>query len=175
MINLLPPKEKHKQKQAREIKLISILGVLLLSTVVVAVLSFLAIELYINNQLQVQESSIESSALKIKRLDLLDKKVSAVNNILTHFNNFYKDQFVVSEFLSKFEEFFLSGIILDSFVYEKQSNQIDIAGSAPDLEKAYDFRAEIKESQLFRSVTFSLADWMQTDRVNFKANIILAE
>jgi len=173
MINLLSPQEKRARKQEKDLKLILIIGVFILSVLTVAALSFLLIKFYLDNQIRYQAILIETHRAETSRIKLLDEKISKINNILSEFNNFYDQQFIISNFLDELNNLLLPGVLLESFSYAEEDSQIMITGIASDIEEAYDFRNILKEQEDLDNLVFSLPDWLQAGKINFTAKFDL--
>ena len=167
MINLLSPTEKRNRKQEKNLKLILIIGVFILSTLTVAALSFLSIKFYLANQVEYQKILIEAYTTKTSRVKLLEEKISKINNILSEFNNFYDQQFIVSDFLDELNGLLLPGVILESFSYNEEGSKIMITGTASDVEEAYEFRNVLRERKGLKNLVFVLPDWLQAGKINF--------
>ena len=168
MINLLSGKEKKERKQEKDLKVIFIIGVLISSALIVAALSFLSIDFYLANQVQYQKALIESHTSKTSHIKSLEEKISEIDNILLEFNNFYDEQFTISTFLYELSDLMLPGVLLDSFSYNQQGNKVMITGTASDVEGAYEFRNILREQDGLDNIVFTLPDWLQAGKINFR-------
>ncbi len=168
MISLLSGKEKRARKQEKDLKLIFIIGVFILSALVVAVLSFLSIKFYLANQVKYQEISIEVHTAKTSSIKLLDEKISRINNILFEFNNFYDQQFMISTFLDSLNNILLPSVLLESFSYTGEDSRVMITGTASDIEEAYELRNTLREQEELSNLVFTLPDWLQVGKIDFR-------
>jgi len=173
MINLLSSQEKRKRKQEQDIKGIFIIGVFILSALMVVVLSFLSIDFYLVNQVKYQKALIELHTFETNHIKLLDEKISKIDNILIEFNDFYSEQFTISTFLYELNDLFLPGILLDFFSYNQKGNKVIITGIASDMEEAYEFRNVLREEDGLNNIVFTLPDWMQAGKINFRVEFEL--
>jgi len=167
MINLLSGQEKKARKQEKNLKLILIIGVLILSALIVVALSFLSIKFYLDNQVEYQETLIEAHIAKTSRIKLLDTQISKIDNILSEFNNFYDQQFMISSFLDELNNLLLPRILLESFSYNGEDSKIMITGTASNVEEAYEFRNVLRDYEGIKNLIFTLPDWLQTGEINF--------
>lgn len=170
MINLLPKKEKIRREREKDLRLILVIAILLFSFLIVFVLSFLAIKFYLNDQLNYYNDLIKSQSQKLTQTKVIEDKVSEVNKILGEFNNFYKDQLVMSNLLVTINDLLLPSTKLDSFLFQEESNKVSLSGSASGLEKTYELRDRLREEPDFKNLDFSLPNWLQSDEVNFRVN-----
>ncbi|MBU3918707.1 hypothetical protein KKC63_02255 [Patescibacteria group bacterium] len=173
MINLLSLKEKKERKQEQDLKVIFIIGVFILSALIVAGLSFLSIDFYLANQVEYQKALTESRISETNRIKLLDEKISKIDNILFEFNDFYNEQFTISTFLYELSDLLLPGISLDFFSYNEKGNKIMITGTASDVEEADEFRNALREQEGLNNIIFTLPDWLQTGKINFRVEFEL--
>jgi heme/copper-type cytochrome/quinol oxidase subunit 4 len=175
MINLLPTKEKIKRKQEKDLKLFLIVGFLIMSILAVVVLSFLSIKFYINNQVTYLKILINNKEQDISYTKTLDKKLSEINNILYKFNDFYKEQFALSIFLTEISAWLIADISFDTFFYQEENSEIAISCSSKELETVYSFREVLKNQKKINNLSFSLDNWLETEEINFRATFNIEE
>jgi len=140
-----------------------------LAVLLAATLSFLSVKFYLDNQLEYQEGLIESSHSKTGRIASLERDINRINDILSEFNYFYEQQFAVSGLLDKVSVLLPSGALLESFSYNKESGKVMISGLALDVEQAYEFRNILREQDWLNNLAFTLPDWLQAGKINFRA------
>lgn len=173
MINLLPPIEKKKRTQERILKLIWVLGILVIASVLCFSLILFSIRLYIADQINTQEAFIEMERQKNLQFQVLQQKIKSINETLLALNNFYQDQFVVSDFLERFFVLVRPGMHLESFFYHRDGSRIIVSGYAANIDEAYEFREKLREQNDFKEINFTIPDWLQPENINFRVNFIL--
>ena len=105
---------------------------------------------------------------KTSSIKLLDEKISRINNILFEFNNFYDQQFMISTFLDAFNNILLPSVLLESFSYNGEDSQVMITGTASDIEEAYELRNILREQKELSNLVFTLPDWLQVGKIDFR-------
>jgi len=173
MINLLPPSEKNKRIQEKNLKLIWILGILITACLLSSGLILLSIKFYIANQAKIQESMVGLEREKTSQVQELQKKVNSVNKTLTDVDNFYQTQFNLSRLIERISGLFLSGIYLDSFSYQKDDSRITLSLYAPNIDKIDTFRERFRTQKDFEEVNFTVSEWLQVGDINFRVTFVI--
>ncbi len=172
MINLLPPKEKRKRRQEKSLKLCWIWGILLVASLGGFALILLAVSFYMQGQEEEHQALISMEEQKIARLQELEEKVEAVNESLDYLNNFYNARFSAVSLLENVSATAPQGVLLKSFSWQEESLRIAISGHASDSEKIYQLREALRGED-FENISFEVSDWLEEDRVNFRATFYL--
>ena len=173
MINLLPPIEKTKRAQEKTLKLIWILGILIVASVLCFSLILLSIRFYIADQVRTQEALIEMEKQKNSQVQILQAKIRSVNRTLSELNNFYQDQFAISDFLARLSTLLRPGMHLESFSYHAEGSRIILSGYASNIDEAHEFRERLRRQEDFKEINFTLPDWLQPEGTNFRASFII--
>lgn len=173
MINLLPPIEKKKRIQEKNLKLVWVLGILIVGCLLSFVLILLSIKFYIANQVKAQEALVDLEKEKSSQVQILRKKVNSVNQTLSELDHFYQTQFVPSTFLERISGLLLPGIYLDSFSYQKEDSRVVLSGYASTIDEIYAFRERFRDQEDFEEVNFILPDWLQPQDINFRVIFVL--
>ncbi len=173
MINLLPPAEKEKRSQEKQLKLAWVLGILIIAPILSFGLILFSIELYINNQIETKKTLIEMERQGNYQIQTLQRKIGVINKNLLALNTFYKDQFMVSLLLEQVSNLLQQGAHLRVFSYHEDGSRVMLSGYAVDVDDAYKFREQLREQENFQEVSFALGDWFQDKGISFRVNFIL--
>jgi|AntAceMinimDraft_18_1070375.scaffolds.fasta_scaffold25724_4 hypothetical protein len=173
MINLLPPIEKIRRKHSKDLKLIWILGILVVSSILCFSLILLSIKFYISNQIEAKKDLISMEKERNSQVQILQEKIKSVNGTLLGLNNFYRNQFNFSTFLEQVFNLLLPGMHIEIFSYQSESLKVTISGYAANIDDAYEFREKIKGQKNFKEVNFSIPDWLQEKGTNFRISFVL--
>ncbi len=173
MINLLPPLEKKKRIQEKSLKLTWILGILVIASILCFSLILLSIKFYITNQLSAEEDLIESEKQSNVQVQTLRARTSSLNQTLSELNDFYQNQFAVSDFLERISVLLPPSVYLESFSYQAKSSQVIISGYAHSVDRAHEIRERFRGQEDFKEISLTLPDWLQPTGIDFRASFVL--
>ncbi|MCX6737955.1 MAG: hypothetical protein NTY11_00865 [Candidatus Parcubacteria bacterium] len=175
MINLLPPIEKIKRRQEKQLKLIWILGILIIASVLCFVFILLSIKFYIANQIKIQDVLVNEAKEKNIKVNILQGKIESVNSTLLGLNNFYQNQFPMTDFLERISQLLLENMYLERFSYQADNSQINFTCYAPTIDSIYQFRERMRSQEDFKDVNFVLPDWLEPNNITFRVSFKLAK
>jgi len=170
MINLLPPIEKRKRLEERNLKIIWNIGILLVACFLILILFLLGIRFYLLNQIELQTALIEYEQDKNVQVQALKERVDAINNTLNNLNNFYETQFFSIKLIEEVETLLPEQIYLDTYLYQKDKLLVSISGYGDKVETIYKLRENFRKSELFKNIDLKLSDWLETDLINFSVS-----
>jgi Tfp pilus assembly protein PilN len=175
MINLLPPIEKIKRRQEKRLKLIWILGILIIASVLCFVFILLSIKFYIANQIKTQDILVNEAKEKNVKVNILQGKIKSVNSTLSGLNNFYQNQFPMTDFLERISQLLLEDMYLERLSYQADNSQITFTCYAPTIDSIYQFREKMRSQEDFKDVNFVLPDWLEPDNITFRVSFKLVK
>lgn len=175
MINLLPPIEKIRRRQEKKLKLIWILGILIIASVLCFVFILLSIKFYITNQIKTQDILVNEAKEKNVKVNILQGKIKSVNSTLSGLNNFYQNQFPMTDFLERISQLLLEDMYLERFSYQADNSQITFTCYAPTIDSIYQFREKMRSQEDFKDVNFVLPDWLEPDNITFRVSFKLVK
>jgi len=170
MINLLPPIEKEKRIQERNLKLVWVLGILVTASILSFSLILFSIKFYIADQIRTQQALVDMERGKNVKVKVLQDKIKSVNTTLLELNNFYQKQFSGTMLLDRISSLLLPNMYLDSFNYTEENGRIVLSCWAPSVEVIHQFREKMRSQRDFKDINFVLPDWLQSQNINFKVS-----
>jgi len=173
MINLLPPIEKIKRRRERQLKLIWILGILVIASVLSFALILLSIRFYIADQIKTQDVLVGEAKGRNIQINILQGKIKSVNNTLSALNNFYQNQFPLTNFLERISELLSEDMYLENFSYQAEDSQVTFTCYAPTIDSIYQFREKMRSQSDFKDVNLMLPDWLEPSNITFRVSFKL--
>lgn len=175
MINLLPPKYKEELKNERNITLVFILEILLLTFFLSLSLVLFAIRINIQGLVDEQNVSLESKNKEVSQLAALEKKSASLNKELSNLEVFYKNRLDLTDFLERVSRLSPEGMYLNSFSYQKDLKQINLSGFAPTVGSLLEFKENLENQKEFKEINFPTAVWLQSINIDFNVSFKVVE
>ncbi|KPJ57509.1 hypothetical protein AMJ49_00005, partial [Parcubacteria bacterium DG_74_2] len=103
MINLLPEIQKEELEKEEKLKIISILGIIFLSSLLSLYLILFSIKVILNGKLETQKIIFNEreKELEVFHIEELEKEIKKYNSIFSKFNYFYQNQISFTDILEK--------------------------------------------------------------------------
>lgn len=137
MINLLPKIQKEELEREERLKIISILGIVFLSSFLSFFLILFSIKVNFNWKLEIQRMIFEQrkKELKVSQIEDLEKEIKKYNLLFSKLNSFYQERINFAEILEKFSAILPEGIYLKRFDLNPVAGkeiELSITGFSPD-------------------------------------------
>jgi len=171
MINLLPPIEKLRRNQEKNLKVIWNIGILIIFSLITFSCLLLIVKIYLSNQIEIQQALIENEKNNSQQVQELKKRVDAINTTLGNLNEFYQDYTSSTELFEQIEVLLPENIYLDTYLY--YGDMISLSGYGDSVETIHEFRSNLRDS--FAEVDLRLSDWLETETINFRVEFKLNE
>jgi Tfp pilus assembly protein PilN len=181
MINLLPLENKEELKQEGNFKVVTIVGILVLVSLVCFFLILLSIKEFISGEIKVQQILIsqKEAELKTPQMQVLETNLVAFNQELSGLKFFYKNRVSYSRALEIISATIPSGIYLTNLSLVSQSQEKNIScnlsGFSPDREKLIQLKENLEKEKSFKEVVFPTTNWVKATDVNFTVSFKLNE
>lgn len=157
-LNLLPPKEKYKQKLERINHLVIFISAGLLAILLIFILLLTGIWFYL--------SRIEVSGLS-EPADEISKKVNDLNEKLININQIIEERIVWSQVLEELSQKVPSGVNLVSLNLNRENRKIDLRGQAQLREQLLAFQDNLEKSPQFVDIYSPLANLIKPTNLDF--------
>ncbi len=173
MINLLPPQAKRELYWRRELKIVVIIEILIISCLLVLWLAFLAIKVNIVTQKEMVKATAKLEEPKIKQISAIKKEINSINKTLEKINQIYEEQILVSEILTKIASLLPQDAYLENFVFEEKNKEVQIVGKIQTLTSLNRLKELLKNEPFFKDVELSIGSYVPTKEIEFQAKLIL--
>jgi Tfp pilus assembly protein PilN len=178
IINLLPPRQKDELKEKEDWRLASILGVLVLISLLCFTLILFSIKISISDQVKVQENILSQEEKKIEESQIqgIEEKIIISNQTLSKLNSFYQGQPNFTDVLERIsgalpEETYLTALNLSAIPEdEKFLAQISLFGFCPSREILLEFKRNLESEEDFKEVYFPPSNWVEPADIYFSVN-----
>lgn len=171
MINLLPPQEKRRLYWERQLKIVVIIEVLIISCLLVLWLSFLAVKINIKTQKEIAENALNLEESKVKQINEIKNEIKDINQTFRKVNQIYENQVLVSDILFEIMKLLPQDAYLESFVFENK--KIQIIGKIQSLESLNQLKEKLKREESFKDVEFSIGSYVPGKEIEFRTKITL--
>lgn len=174
MINLLPQIQKEELKREENLKIISILGIVFLSSLLCFFLILFSIKITLSGELESQKLIFEQREKELKeaKIEDLEKEIRKYNLVFSNLNSFYREKVSFAEILEKFSEILPEGIYLKSFsltpVAEKEI-EILVSGFSPDRFSLIKLKENLEKEKEFFEIEIPTKSWLFPDNFSLKA------
>lgn len=177
MINLLPIQKKEELDSIKKIKILSILGFLLLISMVFLVVLFFSIEIYLTSENQNQKFLVDnaislSSDPKHKELE---NKITESNDIIKKLDDFYKKQIEVSDAIEKITNIMPDNVSLVSISYNEKNFEISLHGKAKTRDDFLAFKKMLEEQPEIKNLNSPISNILKSVDVEFSLTFSLTK
>jgi len=185
MINLLPKKEKNLLKQEENLKIISILGIIMFFSLLSFALMLFAIKFHIMGDLDTYEIFLEQKEFEISLYSDLEEEVEIQNLRFSNLQSFYLETTSRTYILEKISENLPFGTFLKSLNLssknqiqpkDKQILKAALTGFSPDRKILENFRSNLESEVFLENVYFPPSNWVTGENnidfsVSFDVNL----
>ena len=170
MINLLPSHQVERLKDQGRLKLISILGILVLSFCLSLYLAFLFVKGLTIEDIEEQKIMVEEERKIISLNRDLEKEIASSNNLFSDLASFYEQEISKTEVFEKINNTLPTGayIIRASISSastkaqtEGKVHKIALTGYCPTREILRSFQEKLVNEDSFSNVYFSPISWVK--------------
>lgn len=175
MINLLPPEQKKELLEEERLRIILILGTVIIAFLICLTLILLALRISFSADFQLEESYFKEKERELEVINIqeLEQKIKDYNLSLSKLENFYKNQFHLTEILEKIFVTVPDNSYLTSIGFDAQTLTISLNGFSPDRQTLLQFKENLEKSNLFKEVDFPQNNWLESVNINFSAALIV--
>jgi len=172
-MNLLPPKEKQILALNQTNKLITILGIVVLISLLYLILILLSIKLYVLSDVKIQQNILTLAQQENEKVNYenLNDSVKKYNSLLSQLDEYYKKELYFSKVLSTTTEIPKpSGLFLNNYSLSRNpAGAIDVAvtGTSDTRDNLILFRKSIEENINIKNPVFSPESWINSTKVDF--------
>jgi len=172
MINLLPPKEKETLIQEENWKLVSILGIVIISALFSLLLILFSIEIKIASQAESQKILLIQEQKKIETTEMkeLQEKISLANRTFSNLNSFYQGQIYFTEILERISKTLPPKTYLTNLsITPLNEKELDIrlSGFSPTWEILLEFKENLEKETTIKEIYFPPSIWIKPTDINF--------
>lgn len=185
MINLLPVKEKEFLTQEENLKIVSILGIIMLLSLLSFVLMLFSIKFYVMGDLDTHVIFLQQKEFEISLYSDLEKEVEVQNLRFADLESFYLETISRTYILEKISEnlpnsTFLKSLNLSSVSQTKSKDkrllQVSLTGFSPDRKILEDFKSNLESEAFLENVYFPPSNWVMGENnidffVSFEVNL----
>ena len=175
MINLLPQKQKRELSGKKDLKIVLILGILLLSFLLSFTLIFFTIKIFISRDLEVEEVFLAEKERIISLNQQIEEDLKETNLSFSNLNSFYEGKGNLILLLEKISSILPAGTYLEEFNYNLREGEggiksnISISGFCPNRDTLLTFKKNLEKENEFSDVNFPPENWIEP--INIKFNI----
>jgi len=169
MINLLPQNQREEFLQEKRAKIIFVLGFLLLFFIFFLAILFFSIKIYLTGENQNQKFLLEKANILIAdpKYKELEKEITKNNKLISQLNEFYKNQTNVVDVLEKVSNLLPEGVILTSFSYQKESNQVSLQGKAQTRENLLVFKKALESQPGIKDLNSPISNLIKSTNIDY--------
>lgn len=173
MINLLPPKQNEELKEEENLKLISVLEIIILAFLISLALILFAIKIPFSAALDEQKSYVKQKEEELKNPTMkeLEEKIKKYNLTLSKLENFYQEQPELTLILERIFKAFPGGTYLTGLNFNSQESQISLDGFSTNWEILLQFKGNLEKTEGLKEITFPPATWVQSTNINFSVDL----
>ena len=180
MINLLPDTYKERLDKDRKQRTILNLGIFLLAFLIIFGMMLLTVKIIFESFSEQQAIlfQTEEKVLKLEKdlalekgIEDLDREAKAADIDLAEISKFYKNSSDLVSLIGKINGFLASGSYLTSFIYEKESLKVSVAGFAPDRDTLFLIKENFEKEPEFSDLFFPSTNWLDPGRFNLTFKI----
>lgn len=185
MINLLPVKEKEFLTQEENLKIVSILGIIILLSLLSFVLMLFSIKFYVMGDLDTHVIFLQQKEFEISLYSDLEREVEVQNLRFADLESFYSETISKTHILEKISEnlpdsTFLKSLNLFSVSQTKSKDkrllQVSLTGFSPDRKILEDFKSNLESEAFLENVYFPPSNWVMGENnidfsVSFEVNL----
>jgi len=172
-LNLLPPQQKEKLEMEKNFRLFFILETIFLGSFLVFFLILLLIKIHLALIIEEQKILYDFQQKEFSRFKTLEKELISINSTLSKVDSFYKDEFLLTNFLKRISEILPRDIYLTSFSFEREQKRVVISGFSPTIEKLLELKSVLESQEDFKEITFPEDLWLKTNNINFTVSFKL--
>lgn len=118
---------------------------------------------------------LQQQAVSTEQNQKLKKQLNDFNARLKNLVNLDEHQALWSEVVINFARLVPTDVAIDSFIADRQTGRIKIAGQAKTRESVLQLRNNLLGSEYFRDVNFPLSNLTRATNVNFRYNFFINE
>lgn len=177
MINLLPPRKKQRIHRYQIKRMILVLGLIGTVFLVALVLVLLALNFYLQGQVDYQGSVLKAKrgSGKSEKISSIQQKFSAYNNKTAKLERFYQDQDHPSEFLKEVGQVLPSSVHLTSLSYRKIKKdqykaQVSLSGFCPTRGKLLRLKERMDGKSKWSQIKLPPSNWVEPTDINFNVS-----
>ena len=178
MINLLPEIQKEELEKEEKLKIISILGIIFLSSLLSLYLILFSIKVILNGKLETQKIIFNEreKELEVFHIEELEKEIKKYNSIFSKFNYFYQNQISFTDILEKLskalpEKVYLKHLSLKPLTEENERADLLISGFCPDRETLIILKENLEKEREFSEVYFPPSNWLSPIDIDFSLTL----
>lgn len=185
MINLLPAKEKEFLIQEENLKIVSILGIIMFLSLLSFVLMLFSIKFYVMGDLDEHIIFLQQKEFEISLYSDLEKEVEVQNLRFVDLESFYSETISRTYVLEKISEnlpngTFLKSLNLSSINQAKSEDKnllkVSLTGFSPDRKILEDFKSNLESEAFLENVYFPPSNWVMGENnidfsVSFEVNL----
>ncbi|MDP2933283.1 MAG: PilN domain-containing protein, partial [bacterium] len=119
--------------------------------------------------------ALQQQAVSTEQNQKLKKQLNDFNARLRNLVNLDEHQALWSEAVINFARLVPKDVAIDSFIADRQTGRIKIAGQAKTRESVLQLRNNLLGSEYFRDVNFPLSNLTRATNVNFRYNFFINE
>ena len=173
MINLLPLEEKQKLSLENKKKLTTVLGIVVVVSLICFALILLSIKFYILTMADYQKDMLIQAEKKYPIKDFVSSEsaVQKYNVTLAQIDSFYKKEIYFNQALESITNISSpNGLYLTNFSLNRDKNgiiQVSLSGVSDTREDLLTFRTNIEADKDVKNSYFTPESWASPKKVNF--------
>lgn len=173
MINLLPPQEKQNLILEKKEKLASVLGVVILVSLICFVLILMGIKYYFLSEVDAEKEVLNNARQKYQTAEFLNyegivKKYNGLSAQLSSFygqEEYFSDALKVISSVSRPQGLYLTGISMDR--EQSAKIKVSVAGVSNSRDNLLLYKNNIEADKRIENSGFSPESWVAPKNVNF--------
>ncbi|MEK7124284.1 MAG: hypothetical protein AAB877_01175 [Patescibacteria group bacterium] len=175
MINLLPPKEKERLLQEKNLKLAVILGNIVLVSIISLILVLVSVKFYILSQAEYHKTALSEIEKKYKTPEFLffDNYIKTQNVKLQRVDNFLDNQSSFADSVKLILDIerppglSFSNILMHTDKESGNKIKTSISGFVDNRENLLIFKKNIENSQKIKNINFPPNNWIKPENIEF--------
>jgi Tfp pilus assembly protein PilN len=175
MINLLPPEEKNKIQQEKQLREFLILAFTFFSALLCLGLILFLIKIDLESKLALQQTILEQRKDEFDSSEAVEveNEVVFLNQLLDQANSFYQDKTYLTDVLEQLSQALPQGISLNTLSYKQANNQISLSGIAVDREALLELKNNLESNPNFKKIYFPSSNWVSPQDINFLVSFVI--
>jgi len=175
MINLLPQREKYSLAQARKIKQILVLGLMVLALLFAQGLILFAIKINLEGKLLFQETLLQAvrGELESHEEKTLEKEITLFLDAASGIDDFYKGRIMLMPILAKLDKVCPSTVQFESISYNASTGIVSITGFSPERRHLLVFKDKMEAE--FVKVEFPSSNWVSSENIKFSVSFLFQD
>lgn len=175
MINLLPPEEKSKLWEEKQLREFLILAVTFLSALVCFGLILFLIKLDLETKLVFQQTILEQRKKEFNSSEAVEveNEVLFLNKLLEEAATFYQEKSYLTDVLEQLSQAIPEEISLNVLSYKQSNKQVSLSGIAPDRETLLKLKENLETNPNFEKIYFPSSNWISPKDINFLVSFVI--